>query len=92
VVVGQIPVVGNLEGEMMLQPIAVDRKTAASFVLLSESTIDTLVRSGDFPKPRQVSPKRVVFLVRELTEWLESRPVSDILPPVNSGYGRAGKP
>jgi prophage regulatory protein len=75
-----------------LQPIALDRKSAAGFVLLSESTIDNLVRVGKFPKPRQVSPNRVVFLVKELVEWMESRPVSDILPPVNCGYGRAGKP
>lgn len=77
---------------MTLQPIALDRKAAANFVLLSESTMDNLVRADKFPKPRQVSKNRVVFLVKELTEWLEARPVSDILPPVNSGYGRAGKP
>lgn len=77
---------------MMFQPIALDRKSAAEFVLLSESTIDNLIRVDQFPKPRKVSPGRVVFLVRELTEWMESRPVSDILPPANSGYGRAGKP
>jgi len=77
---------------MNLQPIVLDRKSAAEFVLLSESTIDNLIRVNQFPRPRQVSPKRVVFLVRELIEWMEGRPVSDILPPVNTGFGRAGKP
>lgn len=74
-----------------LQPIALDKKSAAEFVLLSESTIDNLLRIDQFPKPRKVSPKRIVFLVRELIEWMECRPVSNIIPPVNTGYGRAGK-
>jgi len=77
---------------MKMQPIALDREATAEFVLLSKSTMDNLIRVDQFPKPRQISPNRVVFLVRELVEWMESRPVSDILPPINTGYGRAGKP
>jgi prophage regulatory protein len=50
------------------------------------------VRKGEFPKPRQLSARRVAYLVREVDEWLESRPVSDQPPPPNSQYGRAGKP
>ncbi len=70
-----------------LQPmaIAISYEAAAAFVVLSVSTMEKLVRQGLFPKPRKVSAKRVVFLVRELVEWLESRPVSDILPPPNTG-------
>lgn len=70
---------------MTLQPIAVDRETAAKFVVLSVTTLELLLRQGKFPKPRQVSANRVVFLVRELTDWLESRPVSELLPPRNTG-------
>lgn len=77
---------------MTVPHAALDRESAAKFVWLSESTMDKLVQKGDFPKPRKVSANRVVFLVKELTAWLEDRPVSDILPPVNSGYGRGGKP
>ena len=77
---------------MTIQPIAIDQETAASFVALSVSTLESLVRRGEFPKPRQVSPRRVAYLVSELTEWMHSRPVSDLPPPDNSGYGRAGKP
>lgn len=76
---------------LTLQPAALDKPTTAKFVMLSESTIDSLLRIDQFPKPRQVSPKRVVWLVRELVAWLESRPVSNILPPPDTGYGRAGK-
>lgn len=75
-----------------IAPIALDKASAAKFVLLSESTIDNLTRKDEFPKPRKLSPGRTAYLVRELVAWMESRPVSDILPPVNSGHGRAGKP
>ncbi|MDM0088831.1 MULTISPECIES: AlpA family phage regulatory protein [unclassified Variovorax] len=40
-----------------------------------------LVHENDAPKPRQVSPKRVAWLVRELRAWAEARPISDQLPP-----------
>lgn len=68
-----------------IQPIALKRSDAAEFANISESNMDNLIRVGRFPKPRQVSPGRVVFLVSELTEWMHSRPVSQILPPANTG-------
>jgi len=70
---------------MNLQPIAIDPDGAAQFVALSVSTLEKLVRQGDFPRPRKVSDRRVAYLVRELIEWMESRPVSDLLPPANTG-------
>ncbi len=73
---------------MTLQPIAIGYEAAAEYVVLSVSTMEKLVRQGTFPRPRQVSPKRVAFLVRELTEWLESRPVSELLPPPNTGASK----
>lgn len=77
---------------IQLKPAAIDLDTAAAFVALSPSTVEKLVREGAFPKPRQLSGRRVGYLVRELEEWIEARPVSEQLPPVNCGYGRAGKP
>jgi prophage regulatory protein len=53
---------------------------------LSDNTIDGLIRAGNFPKPRQTSDRRVAWLLRELREWAESRPVSDLPPPPNSGW------
>ncbi len=73
---------------MTLQPIALDRDTAAKFVVLSVTTMELLLRRGEFPKPRRVSPARVVWLVRELTDWMESRPVSELLPPRNTGAAK----
>ncbi|MDO9277671.1 MAG: AlpA family phage regulatory protein [Polaromonas sp.] len=50
--------------------------------------MELLLRQGVFPKPRRVSPARVVWLVRELTDWMESRPVSELLPPRNTGAAK----
>ena len=50
-------------------------------ISLSRNTIDTEIRQGRFPRPRQLSGRRVAWLMREVTEWAESRPVADLLPP-----------
>ena len=72
-------------------PIFLDLPTVAGVVALSESTVQELVRQGQFPQPRQMSGRRVGWLVREVQEWAESRPVSNLLPPPNTGVGRPRK-
>lgn len=57
---------------------------------LSVSTIEEEIRQGRFPKPRQLAGRRVGWLVREIEEWAESRPVSDLPPPRNTGVRHAG--
>jgi prophage regulatory protein len=68
-----------------ITPAALERGEAARYVAISESTLDSLQRAGEFPAPRKLSGRRVGYLVRELDAWLESRPVSDLLPPPNTG-------
>lgn len=68
-----------------LRPGAIEKERAAQFVSISVSTLEKLQREGQFPRPRLLSDKRVGYLVRELEEWLESRPVSEQLPPPNTG-------
>lgn len=68
-----------------IRPGALEKERAALFVSLSVVTLERLQRQGDFPRPRLLSGRRVGYLVRELEEWLESRPVSDQLPPPNTG-------
>lgn len=65
-------------------PIFMDLPTVALVVALSESTVQELVRQGQFPQPRQMSGRRVGWLVREVQEWAESRPVSNLPPPPNT--------
>lgn len=52
---------------------------------LSETTIEEEIRQGRFPKPRQLAGRRVGWLADEIVEWARSRPVSDQLPPPNTG-------
>ena len=52
---------------------------------LSKSTLEEEIRLGRFPKPRQFSARRVGWLVREVDEWIEGRPLSNLAPPPNTG-------
>ncbi|MES2910552.1 MAG: AlpA family phage regulatory protein [Pseudomonadota bacterium] len=71
--------------QVSVKPAYLEIHDACSFVALKKSTLETLVREDKFPKPRQISGRRVAWLVRELEEWAESRPVSEQLPPDNTG-------
>lgn len=68
-----------------LKPIYLDLLAVSVAVTLAEATIQKMVREGEFPAPRQISGRRVAWLVRELEEWAEGRPVSQLLPPPNTG-------
>lgn len=65
-------------------PIYVDLPTVASMVSLSVPNIQNLVRNEEFPRPRQLSSRRVGWLIREVQEWAEARPQSDLPPPPNT--------
>lgn len=67
-----------------MKPIYVDLPSVASLVTLATATIQRMVREGMFPKPRQLSANRVAWLLREVEEWAEERPVSEIPPPSNT--------
>jgi prophage regulatory protein len=77
---------------IQLRPAVLDAQHAAAYLSLSAPTLERMSREGGFPRPRQLSGKRVGYLLRELDDWLDQRPPSQQLPPPNSGYGRAGKP
>lgn len=67
-----------------MKPLYLELEAVASVVALAATTIQRLVREGTFPKPRQLSGRRVGWLVREIEEWAEGRPVSDLPPPANT--------
>lgn len=75
-----------------IAPLYLAKKDAAAYLSISESMLDSLVTSGEIPRPRKLSAGRVAWLVEDLNTWGRERPVSDLLPPRNSGYGRAGAP
>jgi prophage regulatory protein len=64
-----------------MKPIYLDLPGVAAALSLSESTIKKMVRENKLPPPRELSGRRVAWLVRELEEWAEGRPVSAMLPP-----------
>lgn len=74
-----------------IKPLYLGREEAAKFLAISTSTLESLVAAGDAPKPRKVSKGRAAWLVEELEAWGRNRPASDLVPPPDSGYGRAGK-
>ena len=71
--------------EIPVTPVFLDLPTVAHVVALSTATSERLEREGQFPKRRQLSGQRVGWLVREVQEWAESRPVSNLPPPPNTG-------
>jgi len=74
-----------------MKPAILDLSGVCGYVALSESTVQKLVREAEFPKPRQLSGRRVGWLTREVDEWTEARPIADLLPPVNCEVGRGGQ-
>ena len=63
---------------MTIRPMFVDKQEAARILSLSESTFEELIRKNEFPKARRLSSRRVGWLVREVEEWAESRPVAEL--------------
>jgi len=73
-----------------VQPVALTSEEAAEFLRISVSLLEQLVRQGELA-PRQLSDRRVVFLVDELVEWIVTRPTSAIAPPANTGAKKPRK-
>lgn len=65
-------------------PIFLDLPTVSEVIAMSTAAIERLERDGNFPKRRQLSGRRVGWLMREVQEWAESRPVSQLPPPPNT--------
>lgn len=63
-----------------MTPAVMPRETAAAYAGLGVSTMEGLVRTGRFPPPRKISPKRVGWLRTDLDAWADKLPVSDLLP------------
>lgn len=74
-----------------IKPMYLAREEAARFLSISTTTLETMAAKCEAPGPRQVSKGRVGWLVEELEAWARNRPKSELLPPPDSGYGRAGK-
>lgn len=67
-----------------VKPHYLPREAAAAYCSLSVSTMEEEIRTDRFPKPRQLTKRRVGWLLAELETWCADRPVSDLLPPKNT--------
>lgn len=70
---------------MQFAPAALEREQAAAYAGLSLTTFEKEVRERRAPQPRQVAGRRVAWLRAELDAWLHACPVSEQLPPENTG-------
>ena len=48
-------------------------KEVSKLIGLSVSTINRLVKKGDFPSKVKILPRRMVFMKKEIQEWINSR-------------------
>ena len=48
-------------------------KEVSEFLGISVSTINRLVKKGEFPSKRKISPRIKVFLKYEIEEWIKKR-------------------
>ena len=48
-------------------------KEVSKLIGLSVSTINRVVKKGDLPSKVKISPARMVFIKKEIEEWINSR-------------------
>jgi prophage regulatory protein len=69
----------------VLRNALLEREDLPEVTKLSLRTIEEEIRQGRFPKPRQMSGRRAAWLARDVDEWMENLPESDLPPPPNTG-------
>ena len=52
------------------------RREVEGITSMSRSSIYRLMQSGEFPRPVRVGPSAVRWRERDITAWVESRPVA----------------
>ncbi len=45
----------------------------SEFLGISISTINRLIKNGDFPQKIKISPRRIVFMKKEIEEWIDGK-------------------
>ena len=45
----------------------------SEFLGISISTINRLVKERDFPKKVKITPRRIVFMKREIDDWINKK-------------------
>lgn len=67
-------------------PAALDKEMAAAYCSVGITMFEQMVQDGTAPKARRFpGRRRVAWLRSELDAWLAGLPLSDLLPPENTG-------
>ena len=48
-------------------------KEVSELLGISVSTINRLIKNGDFPPKIKISPRRMVFMRKQIEEWIENQ-------------------
>tara|TARA_B100000965_G_scaffold260621_1_gene219770 strand:+ start:791 stop:982 length:192 start_codon:yes stop_codon:yes gene_type:complete len=48
-------------------------KEVSELLGISVSTINRLIKSGDFPPKVKISPRRMVFMLYQIQEWIDNK-------------------
>ncbi len=48
-------------------------KEVSELLGISVSTINRLIKRGDFPQKIKISPKKMISMKREINEWIKSK-------------------
>ena len=52
-------------------------KEVSELLGISVSTINRLIKNGDFPPKIKISQRRIVFMKREIDEWINSKKINN---------------
>jgi len=48
-------------------------KEVSQLLGISISTINRLIKRGDFPPKIKISPRRIVFMKKQIQEWIDKK-------------------
>jgi prophage regulatory protein len=63
----------NIEAEPAL--VFLSKAQVLKKVPVTAPTLWAWVRAGKFPRPRDISPNKTVWVAAEVEQWMQSRPV-----------------
>ncbi len=73
-------------------PGAMDKELAAAYCSVGVTMFEQMVQARTAPQPRRFpGRRRVAWLRSELDDWLAGLPLSDLLPPENTGIKKTIK-
>lgn len=59
----------------------INRKKLLNIVPLSERTIFDMEKRGEFPRRFAITPRMVVWDLREIEDWIENKKAAAVIPP-----------